>query len=181
MEQRIKIIAVSGSLRASSSATRVLEALQTRFEAYGSYFLFKGLAAIPPFDDANNTPIEVSVWRQHLQEADAVLICSPEYAFGIPGALKNAIDWTVASGEWVNKPIALITAATSGEKAHAAWLDVFKALSANITPERSVLISHVRAKIDDNGNIIDPAATEAVETLVKELVRAAIPSLPAEN
>lgn len=181
MEQQIKILAVSGSLRGSSSATRLLESLQTKFENYGSYFLFKGLAAIPPFDDANTTPIEVTVWRQHLQEADAVLICSPEYAFGIPGALKNAIDWTVASGELVNKPMALITAATSGEKAHAAWLDVFKALSANITPERSVLISHVRAKIDGKGNIIDPPAAEAVATLIKNLAEAAFSSLPAGN
>lgn len=181
MEQQIKIMAVSGSLRSSSSATRVLEALQARFEQYGSYFLFKGLAAIPPFDDANETPIEVTVWRQHLQEADAVLICSPEYAFGIPGALKNAIDWTVASGELVNKPLALITAATSGEKAHAAWLDVFNALSANITPERSVLISHVRTKIDGKGNITDPAAAEAIEILIDSLVTSASSSVTAGN
>lgn len=173
IKKRINILAVSGSLRASSSNSRLLQSLEKKFDGECTWFLFNGLGAIPPFDDAGTIPIEVTVWQQHLREADAVLICSPEYAFGIPGALKNAIDWTVGSGEFVNKPLALITAATSGERAHAAWLDVFKALSANLSPERSVLISHIRAKLDEAGNIVDPAAADAVQRLVESLVGAA--------
>ncbi len=77
----------------------------------------KSLASLPAFDDSGEETAAVTGWRRQLAEADGVLICSPEYAFGIPGALKNAIDWTVRSGDLVNKPLALITAASGGDKA----------------------------------------------------------------
>ncbi len=170
LKDKIKILAISGSLRANSSNALVLEHIQKMMPATVDFFVYRGLSTLPHFDDAAETPIAVSVWRKHLEEADAVLICSPEYAFGIPGSLKNAFDWTVGSGELVNKPLALITAATGGEKAHAAWLQIFTALSANIPEGAALLISYVRAKLNAAGEIIDPATLEAVKTLIEKLL-----------
>jgi len=168
-KQRIKILAVSGSLRAHSSNTIILQAIEKLMPAQVDFFIYKGIAELPQFDDPEQIPIAVSVWRNHLQNADAVLVCSPEYAFGVPGSLKNAFDWTVGSGELVNKPLALITASTGGEKAHAAWLQIFTALSAIIPGECALLISYVRSKLA-GGEIADAATLESVKKLIANLL-----------
>ena len=166
----IKILAISGSLRANSSNAIILEAIKKMVPEKIEFLIYKGIAGLPHFDDAEQVPITVSAWRKSLQEADAVVICSPEYAFGIPGSLKNALDWTVGSGELVNKPLALITAATGGEKAHAAWLQIFTALSAKIPEGCALLISYVRSKLNAAGEISDTTTFDAVKKLIENLV-----------
>ena len=168
LKDNIKILAVSGSLRTNSSNAVMLNAIEKMMPPGVEFFIYKGLGALPHFDDVPEVPITVSVWKKHLQDADAVLVCSPEYAFGIPGSLKNAFDWTVSSGELVNKPLALITAATGGEKAHAAWLQIFTALSANIPDGAALLISYVRSKLNADG-IEDPAVHSAVKKAGRKL------------
>ena len=170
LKDKIKILAVSGSLRANSSNAVILANIEKLMPEEVAFFIYRGLSTLPHFDDAAEIPIAVSVWRKHLQEADAVLICSPEYAFGIPGSLKNAFDWTVGSGELVNKPFALVTASTGGEKAHAAWLQIFTALSANIPEGGALLISYVRSKLNAAGEISDAATLEAVKTVIQKLL-----------
>ncbi len=169
-KNKLKILAISGSLRANSSNTIILEAIKKIMPEQVEFSIYKGISGLPHFDDADRVPVAVSEWRQALLQADAVVICSPEYAFGIPGSLKNALDWTVGSGELVNKPLALITAATGGEKAHAAWLQIFTALSANIPDGCALLISYVRSKLNAAGEISDAATLDAVKKLIKNLV-----------
>ena len=176
LKAKIKILAISGSLRANSSNSIILEAMEKMIPANVDFFIYKGLGSLPQFDDPEQTPIAVSVWRNHLQEADAVLICTPEYAFGVPGSLKNALDWTVSSGELVNKPLALITASTGGEKAHAAFLQIFTALSAKIPEGGALLISYVRSKINASGEISDIPTRDAVKQVLEKLILAATES-----
>ena len=171
LKDKFKILAVSGSLRANSSNAVILEIIEKMVPPEVEFFIYKGLGGLPQFDDAEQVPIAVSVWRKHIQDADAVLICTPEYAFGVPGSLKNALDWTVGSGELVNKPLALITASTGGEKAHASFLQIFTALSAKIPEDGSLLISYVRSKLKD-GEISDAATLEAVKTVLANLIKA---------
>jgi len=166
-------LAVSGSLRPNSSNAVILEAIEKMVPEDVEFFIYKGIGSLPHFDDAAQTPIAVNVWQQHLQEADAVLVCSPEYAFGVPGSLKNALDWTVGSGELVNKPLSLITAATGGEKAHAAWLHIFTALSANIPEGGALLIPFVRSKLNAAGEISDAATRAAIQAVVDTLIATA--------
>ena len=172
LTNRIKILAVSGSLRANSSNALILQAIEKMIPEHVDFFIYKGLGGLPHFDDAEEPPLEVSVWRKHLQESDAVIICSPEYAFGVPGSLKNALDWTVGSGELVNKPLALITASTGGEKAHAALLQIFTALSAKIPEGAALLISYVRSKLNAAGEITDAATNTAIQTVLDKLIAA---------
>lgn len=172
LKDKIKILAVSGSLRGNSSNAIILEAIEKMVPPQVEFFIYKGLGGLPHFDDAEEAPIAVTVWRKHLQDADAVLICSPEYAFGVPGSLKNAIEWTVGSGELVNKPLALITASTGGDKAHAAWLQIFTAVSANVPEGCALLISYVRSKLNTAGEITDIPTRNAVETVVSKLIEA---------
>ena len=82
------------------------------------------------------------------------------------------MDWTVGSGELVNKPLALVTAATGGDKAHAAWLNIFTALSTNIPEGGSLLIPFVRSKLNANGGIADAATREALQKVLQALIQA---------
>jgi NAD(P)H-dependent FMN reductase len=112
-------------------------------------------------------------FREQLRQADAVIICTPEYAFGVPGSLKNALDWTVGSGEFINKPVALITASSQGEKGHAALLLILTAISARVIEKSSFVISFIRAKLNEKGEFKDPQTRTslqfAIDTLIQEV------------
>jgi NAD(P)H-dependent FMN reductase len=109
---------------------------------------YRGLIHLPPFDGSEALPPEVEEFRSLIASADGVIICTPEYAFGIPGALKNALDWTVGQGDLMNKPTALITASTGGEHGHKALLLVLHALSANVG-DGHLVISGIKSKLKD--------------------------------
>lgn len=164
------IIAISGSLRANSSNNSVINTCAAMLEGRAAITIYDGLGRLPHFDDSKEEYTEVAAWRKLIQEADGVLICSPEYAFGVPGSLKNALDWTVSSGELVYKPLALITAATGGDKAHAALLNTFTALSSKVTADTSLLIPFVRSKMNAEGMLTDAATLAAIEHVLASLL-----------
>src|SRR5438445_13812511 len=115
MSDKLKILAISGSTRKSSSNLNLINAIANLTADSWSVNTFPGLADIPHFNpdlDNENPPKHVIEFRKQLKEADGILICTPEYAIGVPGTLKNAIDWTVSSMEFSHKPVALITAST---------------------------------------------------------------------
>jgi chromate reductase len=165
----IKILALPGSLRAGSSSNVVMRAAANVLPENVELNFFEGVGKLPHFDDSNEVPEAVLNFRNKLKEADAVFICTPEYAFGVPGSLKNALDWTVSSAEFVNKPVALVTASSSGEKGHAALLLILTALSAHVVPEATLLIPFIRAKVK-NGELIDGEILNQLRIVVKELV-----------
>jgi len=165
-----KILAISGSLRTNSSTHFIIEAVRKYIPDTFTVIRYNGLASLPQFNDADEPNDSVKDLRRQLAEADGVIICSPEYAFGVPGALKNALDWTVSSGEFVDKPVAVITAATSGEHAHASLLLTLSALSANIAEDAKVLIPFVRAKLDANGHVKDADTRQALESAGKAFI-----------
>src|SRR5258708_32296879 len=112
MENKLKVVAISGSLRNNSSATFILKYIITLFPETIDFILYQGISKLPHFDDGKNVSVEVTSFRNLLRESDGIIICQPEYAFGVAGSLKNALDWTVGSGELTGKPVALVTAAT---------------------------------------------------------------------
>lgn len=168
--KKIKIVAISGSLRNNSSATFILRHVAKLYPGTIDFILYEGLGKLPHFDDNKNVANEVTAFRQLLADADGIIICQPEYAFGVAGSLKNALDWTVSSGELVNKPAALITAATGGDKAHAALLLTLKALSANVG-DGALLIPFVRTKLNDKGDVISPEIISELTLVVDALIK----------
>jgi NAD(P)H-dependent FMN reductase len=167
------IFAISGSLRAGSSNHAVLRFLSKMAPVDINFTIYDALSQIPPFDPGNDhesPPDSVIELRNFIKHADAVIICTPEYAYGVPGQLKNALDWTVSSGSLVDKPLALITASTGGENAHAALLLILGALSANILKDATLLISFIRSKIDRDGNITDEATYESLKSAFNVIV-----------
>jgi chromate reductase, NAD(P)H dehydrogenase (quinone) len=166
----IKILALPGSLRANSSTHVVLHEVEKMLPADVVFEIFDDVGALPHFDGTDETPIVVQNFLDKLKAADAVLICTPEYAFGVPGSLKNALDWTVGSGELANKPTALITASTGGEKAHEAMLSILTALSVRVPEGGSLLISFIRSKIKE-GKIADQKVKEEIKDVMRSLIK----------
>jgi chromate reductase, NAD(P)H dehydrogenase (quinone) len=142
-----KILALPGSLRAESSSNVVLKIISENLPDLVSFEIYGHIGSLPHFNDPKEIPQIVQDYKKKIQEADGILICTPEYAFGVPGSLKNALDWTVSSSEFVNKPVALITASSQGEKGHAALLNILTAISAKIPENGALLMSFIRARL----------------------------------
>jgi len=167
MKPSKKIFAISGSLRAGSSNHSILRFLGNLLPDDIEYTIYDGLSELPHFDpglDNDSPPETVSALRKLLAEADGIIICTPEYAYGVPGSLKNALDWTVSNGSLVDKPLSLITASTGGQNAHAALLLILGALSANVLEDAILLIPFIRSKMDGQGNITDEATQNDLKT-----------------
>lgn len=166
------IFAMSGSLRAGSSNHTILQHLGQMMPPGVNYAIYDALGTIPAFDpglDDQDPPSSVADLRKHISEADAIIICTPEYAYGVPGALKNALDWTVSSGSFSGKPVALITASTGGKNAHEAMIKILGALDAKLSPEATLLIPFVRTKIMAS-TITDEQTSKSLQSLLHHLL-----------
>jgi chromate reductase len=174
MNYKGSILAISGSLRSGSSNHKILKFLGGLTPADISYFAYDRLADIPPFDpglDHERPPEPVSELRSFMKNASGIVICTPEYAFGVPGQLKNMLDWMVSSSSLVDKPVALITASSVGSNAHAALLLTLGALSAKINDWANLLIPFIRSKIDAEGNITDAETERALRGVMEVFLR----------
>lgn len=170
-EKKINILGISGSLRSGSSANAVLNIVSKLFPAHVEFKTYTGIAEIPAFDDSNEIPHRVADFIQQIKDADGVFFCIPEYAFGVPGALKNALDWTVSTTVFFDKPVAMVTAASQGQKAHAALRNTLMALGTKSNDGLNLLISFIRSKLDENNHVKDAATSEALMQVVKSFVK----------
>ncbi|HVU98044.1 MAG TPA: NADPH-dependent FMN reductase [Puia sp.] len=168
------ILAIPGSTRSHSTNHGLIRAIATLVSDRLTIETYDGIGRLPHFDpgltDAG-TPPEVLAFRGMLSAADGVLICTPEYAHGVPGSLKNAIDWTVGSGEFSQKPTVLITASTDGRFGHAALLETLRVIEARNIGQLNLLIPFVRTKVSGDGKITDSATLEAVKTMMNLLIQ----------
>ncbi len=169
MEKK-KVLAISGSTRTNSTNSYYIKAVRELSADHFSVELFDGLMDIPAFnpdDDNDNPPQAVTNFRDQLRNADGILICTPEYAIGVPGSLKNAIDWTISSMEFSHKPVTLITASLSGLKGHAALLETLLVIESKMNEATGLVISFAKTKITADGTITDDITLTAIKKLVE--------------
>lgn len=172
-----RILGISGSLRTSSSNTALLRACANIASKGVEISLYEGLDKLPYFSPELDTPASVAPatvkdLREQVRGADAVIFSTPEYAFGMPGVLKNALDWLVSSADLMHKPTGVISAsplATGGEKAHASLLQTLTVMTAAIKKEYKLIIPLIRTKIDAEGQLIDPLLERSLATLITDL------------
>lgn len=171
MNRPVNILAISGSTRTRSTNQILIDIIADLFSGEMNVLRFDGLSALPHFNpdlDNEDPPREVTVFRDQLRAADGILICTPEYAMGVPGSLKNALDWTVSSMDFSGKPVALITASSMGEQAHQSLIRTLLVIES-VMPEASrLLIPFVKTKIME-GKIVDAAALQQVKDVVGSL------------
>jgi NAD(P)H-dependent FMN reductase len=150
----VRILAISGSLRRASSNSALVAAAAIVAPETVEVSVYADLAGIPPFNpdlDVEDPPEAVARFRLALREAEAVLISSPEYAHGVPGVLKNALDWLVGSGELIDKPVALINASGRATHAWASLMETLTVMSAQVIADASVTLPLDGRNLDADG------------------------------
>ena len=177
MSKVISILGISGSLRSQSSNSLLLHGLASLLPGEAQMEVYDRLGLLPFFNpdlDTGDVVQEVLRFRQKLAGADAVLISTPEYAFGVPGVLKNALDWLVSSGEMNEKPVAAISASPlygGGDKALASLLLTLTALGTDMTGYASCSIPSVYMKLSTSGDITDAETAGKLASLMGELCK----------
>jgi chromate reductase, NAD(P)H dehydrogenase (quinone) len=180
----MRLLAISGSLRAASTNNALLAAA-LKIAAAGADVTTATapIDQLPLFNpdldtERSEPPTAVAALRAAVATADAVLVVSPEYAHGVPGALKNALDWLVSSAEFVGKPVAVITASplqTGAEYAHAQLRETLRMMTAEVVPAACLAVPQIAPKLDrTTGALVDPA-------LEADLVRATSALLAAAH
>jgi chromate reductase len=176
----MKVLGVSGSLRADSHNTAILRGARELMPTGVEIELWDGLRDIPPYDedtDAEPVPPAVAAFRAALAGADAVLFSTPEYNSSIPGQLKNALDWAsrpLATSVLRNKPVAVVGASTGAFGAVWAQAELRKVLGAigARVVEGEVAIGHAHQKLDADGRLSDDNLREEFAEVVEGLVEA---------
>jgi chromate reductase, NAD(P)H dehydrogenase (quinone) len=139
----MNILAISGSLRATSLNTAVLQAAGRLAPPGVAIEIFEGIGNLPFFNsdlDGDRLPKEVAEFRTVIGKADGLLISSPEYARGVAGVMKNALDWLVGSFEFPNKPVALINTSPRATHAVAALTVTLETMSARLVQDASITL-----------------------------------------
>jgi len=160
----MQLFAISGSLRERSFNTALLRAAMDLLPEGIAINLYEGMAELPHFNpdlDVEPVPATVRDLRARIAAADGVLVCSPEYAHGVPGSLKNALDWIVSSGEFTDKPVLLINASPSfmgGSIAQANLTEILRVMGAKLPDEAVFSVPSVSRKIGADGGLDDDTA-----------------------
>ena len=177
---RTRLLGISGSIRSQSNCTAVLRSLQALLPDSASIELFP-LDEIPLYNadlDGPAPPAAVAELKQAISRADGIVLCSPEYNYGIPGVLKNAIDWASRPGfksPLRGKPVLIMTAspgAFGGARAQAEIRAAFAAVLARPIARQHVAIPAVNTKIKDGRIADEPTVqflTDAVGDLLAEI------------
>jgi chromate reductase len=175
----MRILGISGSLRADSYNTRLLAVAARLLPADVEYVHFASLKTVPPFDDDDerNPPAAAVELRRSIERADAILIATPEYNSSIPGQLKNAIDWASrpkASAALRNKDVAVIGASTGMFGAVWAQAETRKALAsagARVI-ERELAVALADEQFGDGDELASPELRAELAYLLDSLLGA---------
>ena len=177
----MKILGISGSLRARSSNTALLEAARLVAPEGLEVALWRGLASLPHFnpdDDVESAPEAVAGFRREVHAADALLFSTPEYAHGIPGALKNALDWLVSGPEIIGKRVALFSPSPWSAHAQASLREILSVMSTRVVDEAFVTLPLRGKAPDPRAWAADAAVADALRKGLAALANAATPAPP---
>ncbi len=167
----MNFLAISGSLRAQSVNSALLRATARMAPTGISIGIFQGLADLPLFnpDIEHTNPIAVEKLKSEIMAADALIIASPEYAHGITGVLKNALDWLVSSEVFINKPIALFNAAPRAVHAYASLREIVTMMSAQVVEASCITLPMSEGKFDEDRIYNDANMSVAIRAALQSL------------
>jgi len=173
----MQILAISGSLRAASTNTTLLKAAAALAPADVALNLYDGLGDLPPYNpDLDKDPPHVAVaeFRFQLRKSAGVIFSSPEYAHGVPGVLKNALDWVVASGELYKKPVALFSASPPAGFAQASLVETLTVMSARVVPEACVVVPLLGKNLQECDIVAESDPSRTVRSALTAFARATV-------
>lgn len=154
----IKLLALSGSLRKLSYNSAALQALQQLAPEHIHIQMFDRLGELPLFnpDEEEEPGAAVLTLKSALADADGLIVASPEYAHGISGVMKNALDWLVSGEEFIDMPVMLINTSPRAHHAQDALREVITTMSGHIIDSACVSVSLLSSRLDSKGIVGDP-------------------------
>jgi chromate reductase, NAD(P)H dehydrogenase (quinone) len=173
----IRILAISGSLRRASTNTAALEALARLGPEGVRVLVYRDLGKLPPFnpdDDVEEQPKPepVESFRELVGASDAIVIAAPEYAHGLPGAFKNALDWLVASETFAGKPVVLINASPRAFHAQASLREILSTMAARLVPEAFATLPLGARSVTPEDVLKDAGCARRLKESLDALIRA---------
>jgi chromate reductase len=166
----LDILTISGSLRAASTNTALLAAMARHAPDGCRLARYDGLGLLPifnPDDEGDRTPAESMRLIEAVRRADGVVVSSPEYAHGVPGGLKNALDWLVSRDAAVGKPAMLVHASPRSAISRAALTEIMRTMSFDLHPGPELEIALIGKRPHEVAAILSEPASIALmrETL----------------
>lgn len=168
------IFAIIGSASKNSANEKLIDHIGNLTKKHLHITVFKDLKTLPHFDpelSINNPPDSIISFRNSIEQADGIIISTPEYVFSIPGGLKNAIEWCVATNVFSGKPTGIITASANGQKGHEELQLIMKTVMSDFTADTTLLIQGIKGKINEEGKIIDGNTTQAIQRFIDAFLR----------
>lgn len=178
----MKVLAISGSLRKASLNTSLLRAIARIAPSEIEVALYRGLGDLPLFnpDIEATEPAPVVALREQIFASDALLIASPEYAHGVTGAIKNALDWMVGNESFVNKPVALLNTSSRATHAQAALRETVSTMSACVVDGACITIPLLGSGFSEDDIVQHPDIKSALLAVLLSL-KAAVQSVSPEQ
>ncbi len=168
------LLALSGSLRAGSRNTSVLRAAALLAPPGVAVTVFHELDALPHFNpdlEVAAPPPAVLALRTRLAGADALLVCSPEYAHGVPGSFKNALDWLVGVG-LERRPVGMVNAAPRSHHAHDSLAEILATMDGALLREAVIDLPLPGGQVDHQAIAATPALADPLRACVAALTAA---------
>lgn len=169
----MNVLGISGGLGIKSVNTAILRAAISLAPRDMKVSVFDGLNLIPHFNpdlDKVPAPETVAHFRNLIKLADGLIISSPEYVHGVPGSLKNALDWLVSSGEQSGKPLLLLSVSGGGgEKVHEQLTEILTVMEVKVISGAKLFTGVVRKAFDAQGNLTGSEVTEILKRSLEKL------------
>ena len=173
-----RILALSGSLRRASANTALLQALKRVAPPGIDVLIYERLDQLPFFNpDVTPSPAVVE-FQGTVGGADAMVISSPEYAHGVPGVLKNALDWLVGGGELIDKPVAVLNASGRATHARTSLVDTLTVMSARVIEDASITVPLEGSRLNAEFIAADPQRSVMLREALAALIQ---PRRPSSN
>ena len=178
----LNVLALCGSLRKASVNAALLRVAARLARPGADVEIADWLGRLPLYNpdledviDERELPRAVGALRMAVAAADAILVASPEYAHGVSGTIKNALDWLVSFEPFIHKPVAVINASPRAHLADAALRETLRTMNAALVGERSFELPLLGAHLDDAAMAASPdvaaVVDEAIEALRAEIAR----------
>ena len=172
MIEKKNILGICGSASRKSANLSILKSIAGASEF--NLEIIDDLTDLPHFKTElteKNVPEAIVAFRNKIENADGIIICTPEYVFSIPSGLKNMIEWCVSTTVFSDKPMGLITASASGLKGHEELKLIMETVQTKFTAETTLLIQGVKGKVDDKGDIINETTRRALKDFIQSFVK----------
>jgi chromate reductase len=168
------IFAITGSASRNSSNHKIIQHLADLGKNECNFLCYDDLRKLPHFDPDRSIidpPPDISEFRKAIEDADGVLICTPEYLFSIPSGLKNALEWCVSTTVFSAKACGLITASTDGKHGHAQLQLLMKTLLGTDSECTTLLLPGIRSRLNELGKIKDQVTLDDLQKFYTEFCK----------